>query len=219
MARNKYPEVTVNRILDVSYRLFMEKGYEHTTIQDIVDALGDLSKGAIYHHFKSKDDIIEAVAERLYLKTNEDMAVMMQRTDLTGLEKLKQLLWLSLKNPGQNKLLTAAPNLMKNPRFLADQVYDSVNGTAVFILPAVEEGIRDGSITTEHPKQLVEVTLLLLNIWMNPLVFICSKEELRDKYDYLDDLFTYLGVPILEEGMLELVETYRRLLLASENKE
>ena len=56
MARNKHPEETVAKILDVSMRLFTEQGYEHTTIQDIVDALG-MSKGAIYHHFKSKEDI------------------------------------------------------------------------------------------------------------------------------------------------------------------
>ena len=44
MARNKHPEETVAKILDVSMRLFTEQGYEHTTIQDIVDALG-MSKG------------------------------------------------------------------------------------------------------------------------------------------------------------------------------
>ena len=37
MARNKYPEVTVEKILDVAQRLFLEKGYDNTTIQDIVD--------------------------------------------------------------------------------------------------------------------------------------------------------------------------------------
>ena len=35
MARNKHPEETVAKILDVSMRLFTEQGYEHTTIQDI----------------------------------------------------------------------------------------------------------------------------------------------------------------------------------------
>ncbi len=35
MSRNKYPEETVNLILDVSQRLFIEKGYDNTTIQDI----------------------------------------------------------------------------------------------------------------------------------------------------------------------------------------
>jgi len=54
MARNAHPEVTRNRILDAAQQLFITKGYEHTSIQNIVDELGDLSKGAIYHHFKSK---------------------------------------------------------------------------------------------------------------------------------------------------------------------
>ena len=54
MARNKHPEETVNLILDVAFRLFMEKGYENTSIQDIIHGLGGLSKGAIYHHFKSQ---------------------------------------------------------------------------------------------------------------------------------------------------------------------
>ena len=40
MARNKYPEETVQKILDVSRTLFREKGYDHTTIQDIVNGSG-----------------------------------------------------------------------------------------------------------------------------------------------------------------------------------
>ena len=47
MARNKHPEETVQLILDVAFRLFMEKGYENTSIQDIIGGLGGLSKGAI----------------------------------------------------------------------------------------------------------------------------------------------------------------------------
>ena len=66
MARNKYPEITVEKILDVAQRLFLEKGYDNTTIQDIVNELGGLTKGAIYHHFKSKEEIIDALGEKLF---------------------------------------------------------------------------------------------------------------------------------------------------------
>ena len=69
MARNKYPEVTVERILDAAQRLFLEKGYENTTIQDIVNELGGLTKGAVYHHFKSKEEIMEAVNDRMFSRT------------------------------------------------------------------------------------------------------------------------------------------------------
>lgn len=63
MARNKYPERTREKILDVSFQLFAKKGYEKTSIQDIVNALG-MSKGAIYHHFSSKEEILESIAQR-----------------------------------------------------------------------------------------------------------------------------------------------------------
>ena len=63
MARNKYPQETIEKILDVSQQLFISQGYEHTSIQDIIDHLGGLTKGAIYHHFKSKEDILRAVMD------------------------------------------------------------------------------------------------------------------------------------------------------------
>ena len=69
MARNKYPEVTVEKILEVSQRLFLEKGYDNTTIQDIVNGLGGLTKGAIYHHFKSKEEIMDALSEKMFTST------------------------------------------------------------------------------------------------------------------------------------------------------
>ena len=56
MPRNKHPEQTVQKILDVAERLFIEKGYDRASLQDIITATG-LSKGAIYHHFTSKEDI------------------------------------------------------------------------------------------------------------------------------------------------------------------
>ena len=79
MSRNKYPEQTVERILDAAQRLFLEKGNEATTIQDIVDELGGLTKGAIYHHFKSKADIMNALGDRMFLESDPFRAVRAER--------------------------------------------------------------------------------------------------------------------------------------------
>lgn len=99
MACNKHPEETVEKILDVSMRLFSEKGYEHTTIQDIVDALG-MSKGAIYHHFKSKEDIIDRLNDRYYegLDWFPDLSKIPGEN---GLEKLRYSLPPLSHRPGQ----------------------------------------------------------------------------------------------------------------------
>ena len=75
MARNKYPEVTVEKILTAAKRLFLEKGYDNTTIQDIVDELGGLTKGAVYHHFKSKEEIMDALGDSMFFANNPFDAV------------------------------------------------------------------------------------------------------------------------------------------------
>ena len=76
MARNAHPEVTRQRILDAAKKLFAQKGYERTTIQDILDELEDLSKGAIYHHFKNKEAMLHALVdsdnERLLPQANQE---------------------------------------------------------------------------------------------------------------------------------------------------
>ncbi len=56
---------TKEYILKIALHLFMESGYKGTSYQDLVKKTG-LSKGAIYHHFKSKEDILTSVFEFMY---------------------------------------------------------------------------------------------------------------------------------------------------------
>ena len=57
-------------ILKVALGLFMEKGYRDTSYQDLIKKTG-LSKGAIYHHFKSKEDILSSVIEYMAEAANQ----------------------------------------------------------------------------------------------------------------------------------------------------
>ena len=52
-----------NEILDAAARLFMEKGFDRTSANDILAAVG-IAKGTLYYHFKSKEDIMDALIER-----------------------------------------------------------------------------------------------------------------------------------------------------------
>ena len=88
MARNKHPEQTVQLILDTASALFFQKGYDKTTLQDIIDAT-KLSKGAIYHHFASKEAILIAVADRMGEYNCAVLSEVRDRKGLTGAEKLR----------------------------------------------------------------------------------------------------------------------------------
>lgn len=204
MARNKHPEETMNLILDVSFRLFMEKGYEHTSIQDIIDHLGGLSKGAIYHHFKSKEDILFAVGDRMMSESNRKLADIRDRTDLNGREKLKSIFQASLNRPVQDEIFTIAPNLRSNPKllfsFLEETIEDAVPN---YVLPIIRQGIEDGSIETDYPKELAELIILVANVWTNPMIFSCSAEESYRKFVVLGQMLKGLGVDIIDREMAE----------------
>lgn len=215
MGRNKHPEETVNRILDVSYRLFMEKGYENTSIQEIIDNLGGLSKGAIYHHFKSKEDILIAVTDRMTEESNKLLADIRDRSGLSGKEKLKVIFRESISRPVQDEIFTAAPNLGANPKLLISLLRDTVDEVAPnYILPIIRQGISDGSIKTDYPEQLAELIILSANVWMNPMIFNDSEETAYRKFMLFSQMLRGFGLDIVDEEMLarlqELASIYQK---------
>lgn len=202
MARNKHPEETVNLILETAARLFMEKGYEHTSIQDIINNLGGLSKGAIYHHFKSKEEILVAVVERMTAESNRVLADIRDRSDLNGREKLKTIFKSSVKRPVQDEIFTVAPDFRNNPRLLFLIFRDTVDEVAPnYILPIIEQGLSDGSIQTEYPRQLSELIILAANIWMNPMIFDSGEEDFYGRLMIFKQLMEGFGLDVIDEEM------------------
>lgn len=202
MARNKHPEETVNLILDVATRLFMERGYEHTSIQDIINHLGGLSKGAIYHHFKSKEDILVAVTDKMTEESNKQLKTIRDREDLSGKEKLKTIFQESIFRPALDEMFAAAPNVSDNPRLIFSTIRDTVDEVAPdYIVPIIEEGIRDGSIRTEYPAELAELIILIANVWLNPMIFDSTPEETYRKIMVFRQMMRGFGLDIVDDEM------------------
>ena len=171
MARNKYPEETVRRILDVAEELFYTKGYEHTTMADIVDGLGGLTKGAVYHHFKSKEEIFEAVFERANRPVYERSDAILADRSLTGLEKFRALDKASSEGPSVDMWHAMKPSSdpVQNPRLIAQEFVDAMDTAHRYVEPVIREGMADGSIAAEHPREVAEVLILLANLWLVPM--------------------------------------------------
>jgi len=64
MRRHKEPEVRKSELLDAAQKLFVEKGYAKTTVTDILNVHG-LSKGVFYYYFKSKEEVMDAIIQRM----------------------------------------------------------------------------------------------------------------------------------------------------------
>ena len=207
MARNKYPEVTEERILEAAQRLFLEKGYDNTTIQDIVDQLGGLTKGAVYHHFKSKEEILNAVSDRMFFQNNPFEAVK-RRKDLNGLEKLREVARLNQSDSSRVQLTAQMLPLKLDSRLLAELIQSNLHMLTPYYQELLEEGNRDGSLHTEYPRELAELLPFLTSVWLMPAVFPASKEEIRRKFAFLRDMLERLGVPLFDESLQSLVDQF-----------
>ena len=177
MARNKYPEVTQEKILDAAKRLFLTKGYENTTIQDIVAELGGLTKGAVYHHFKSKEDIIDAIGTRMFLASNPFDAVR-ARKDLNGLEKMRLAIRMNLESTERMALNRQAMPALTNSRVLAQMIETNRTVLTPLWRELIEEGNRDGSVHTQYAQELAELLPLLSDLWLAPTIFPVSYTHL-----------------------------------------
>ncbi len=208
MPRNKYPEITRARILEAAQKLFLEKGWENTTVQDIVDELADVTRGAFYHHFQSKDDIIDAVTTQMF---SGDVASLIEENtnpNVNGLNRLRNLLSASLVNEEQLKFVKVAPSVLQSPIFIGKQMKDCVRSLAPYICKCIEKGNHDGSINVDNPKQAAETFMILANLWLNPITFNVTKEEYRSKIIHFKSLFDGIGLPVINDELFGLFVKY-----------
>lgn len=200
MARNRNPERTIERIVEVSFKLFLEKGYEQTTIQDIVNELGDLSKGAIYHHFKNKEEIVDAVTTKLFYESRAYNTIK-ENCNLTGADKLQQLIYKSATSDKQLQLYKA---LSHNPKLLSKYFDGCITTTIPMIRNLVEDGIADGSIKTDTPIAVSEL-FTIINIWLNPMIFPTNTSY--ERIICAQNVFRSLGLPEFDKKGLEAINS------------
>ena len=83
----KEAEERRNEILDTAERLFVEKGFDGTSTNDILNDIG-IARGTLYYHFKSKEDILDAMIERLTGRLVANAAEIVKNKDIPVLQRL-----------------------------------------------------------------------------------------------------------------------------------
>lgn len=207
MPRNKHPEETVKKILDVSLRLFVEKGYDQTTVLDIVANLGGLTRGAFYHHFKSKEEVLDAIFTRRFTAKNPFEQAMQQSAE-NGLERARLAMKIALLGNVETLEDTALSilyiHLMENPRFLAEKIQSDIELAKTFT-PIIEEGMADGSIRPGNASLLSELFILLCNLWLSSDVYPRDQKRVLAKAMLIWEIFDGLGFPIINDELNELL--------------
>lgn len=157
-------------ILKEAARLFVQKGVHETSLNELA-ALFDISKPALYHYVKSKDEIIEGILETARAD-NKKLLKSIESLDATGLERFRATLTFYARSMGSDFgrcLATMQPSTFsgktqalhrKTHRMLLEGL------TAI-----VQGGIEDGSIGPCNPRIVVFAAVGALNSmarWFDP---------------------------------------------------
>jgi AcrR family transcriptional regulator len=149
-------------ILDAAQRLFMTRGYDATTVNDLITAVG-ISKGAFYHHFSSKDDVLRALVWRTGEEGHAALWPIFEREDLTPLEKLKAYIKDGQQYKKENsaalrsitKVLFREENLRLRLQ-LSEQMTEII---VPHLGKVLEDGARLGEFEIEDPEETARIVL------------------------------------------------------------
>lgn len=153
-----------NAILDTVQQLIYSKGYEQMTIQDIVDEL-KISKGAFYHYFDSKQDVLEALLERMLDEAEQLLIPIVQNPALPALVKFQHFFdAINQYKTAQKALFLeilrvwyADDNIIVRHKSRAV----GVKRMAPLFSALIRQGIEEGVVKTSYSEQLSEVVLSL----------------------------------------------------------
>lgn len=190
-------ENTRELILAVATEQFLKNGYEKTKLSDIINGLDGLTKGAIYHYFDSKEDIFNEVANNIGKQNKSIFDAIKYSNDINGSEKIIKLVSLSINNEIMETITSITPKLIHSPKLLTSFLEQMQKVTIPeYFIPIIKEGIEDGSIIADNPNELAELLAVLLNIWLNPLIFNTSKETLISKINLINICLNNFNIKI-----------------------
>ena len=158
----KAPDVRRGEILDVAQRLIYLKGYEQTSVQDIITEIG-IAKGTFYHYFSSKQDLLDAMIERMIDQTLQTVEPIVKDDQLNALEKFTRFFAYieSWKIENKTFLLEVLKVWHKdeNAIFRQKMGVETTRAVAPVLAKIIQQGVVEGIFVTDYPEDLAEVIL------------------------------------------------------------
>lgn len=154
-------EIRKKELIQIAYNLFVTKGYENTSVDEII-AKAKIAKGTYYYHFESKEQMLEEVINMM-IDEGVERAKQVVNSNLKLEEKLVYtILALQVKPEEQSMQETIHT---KENIVLHKKINDKIIDVAVPLLSSiVKEAIKEGLFTRDdHIEERVRMTLILSN--------------------------------------------------------
>ena len=176
MKHEKRGDARKKEILDTAEQLFASNGFDNTSTNDIIKAVG-IARGTLYHHFTSKEDILDSVIERINDTLMYNAKKIAEDKQIPLLDRLTgSIQALNVDSRiGEEVLL----QVHKPQNALLHQKMQEklISGIVPIITDLIEEGNREGIFHSPYPKEAVEMVMIYSNIAFDDLSVMSSDER------------------------------------------
>lgn len=204
MNREEKSNNSKEKIIESAFSLFLSKGYDATSTQDIINRSG-LSRGAMYHHFKSKEDILRNITEGFYSHMRDFLEQLVADTTLTAKDKMMKMITHSVDDYTHNQMVNCYWS-EKIPFALLEEVRYLNNVCALYLGKIIAQGVENREFECEYPQELAEILILAVDVLLNPTLFKRSFSEVCRRLDLLFLLLKKMEIPIIDSDGIEKVK-------------
>lgn len=198
----KEAEERRNEILDVAQRLFTAKGFDNTSTNDILNEIG-IARGTLYYHFKSKEEILDAMIDRTTKQLVDKAKGIVYQKDVPVFERFtSMILTLNISNSSfGNEILR---QVHKPQNALMHQKIEArlLAEVTPLITALIEDGIKEGICSTDYPQEVAEMTFVYSNAVLDNLDKYNDDEQNRKINGYIYNLERLLN---MEQGSMQKV--------------
>jgi AcrR family transcriptional regulator len=203
----KDPEERRTKLLEASEELFLQKGFGKTMVSDIAGKVG-AAQGAFYYYFKSKDEVLAAILERIWNRFAAKILKIINTGKMNALQKLQTVLGLLFQPKTEDRMdmdgfkLLADPDIVRRFHVQSDEA--RIKAICPIIQEIVKEGIEQGHFSSlKCLDEITEIVFFGINTYMHKYSpNFSDKAFFNKKMEALEELLEKaLGI---KEGSMKL---------------
>jgi len=170
-----------NEFVQAARDLFNEKGFENTSVDDMVARVG-VAKGLFYYYFDSKEEVLEILYERLQDEIGSAIAGAMEKKGLDAIERLTELIMAKRDVALRSSALMAYFKNERNKALRLSMEKRSIALMTDAMEEIVRQGVDEGVFHTDHPRQTAVAIISTIHGLSVDLPEMRSREAMQEYY-------------------------------------
>ncbi|MGG1638338.1 TetR/AcrR family transcriptional regulator [Paenibacillus sp. NRS-1760] len=195
-----------NEIIDAADELFGQKGFDGTSTNDILEKVG-IARGTLYHHFKSKVDIMDALIERYSVRLLGTAQEIATDNSIPVVERIIRVVMALNLSGGSSKEIME--HIHKSQNALMHQKIEKViiNGVTPILTGIIHEGIQQGLFHTPYPYECMEMVVIYANtVFDDDMVQMTNEERASRIQAFVFNVERLLGVK--SGGLIDVMQMF-----------